>query len=530
MDAASPDLERFRAVAILHEGRWRDVVLLEDRQTQAVFAGHHLKVDAVPGRFEAGVGRLQPLRHPRLAALHEALPRDGGWLLFDYVEGQPVAQYHEDHVRLPADLVSWWLVQILQLLQYLHAQEIVVGGFSPADLLVTEAGIHLVDPGYFLWMLPQEAALSRSPLRRSVTAPEHRASAGSSVAGDLYSAGAVAFWMLTGAGPGSTEARPRNRATRLDLRDREGRAAHLVERRMDLRREVALAIAHMIQFSPSQRSESATEVLAELGRTISQLSLKPLPPPATLHVPRLLADRRPAPLLGTSPSPTAPAVSPPPLASDVVPDVGVPSRLAHQEFVEDLSWTIRHNLALQGVVVCAALLLLWLGSRWLQPRRPLPPPILTVATGRLLRRVAQAGSEDRHWLPTSSVAAGDTVAAERQDVTLHSASNGVLIIRATSALTCRGTDQFRLEHGQLEVQTGSTETVEVRLPTRGEVIVAPASQARIDATGSGQPPAMQADVQQGKATLRLPDGDHAMAAGDSLCISLDGRKALARLR
>ncbi|HEY4003129.1 MAG TPA: hypothetical protein VGO93_29945 [Candidatus Xenobia bacterium] len=174
--------------------------MLREKESHKLVVGHHFTPAA--HRPEAEAARLQGLTYQRLPRFLEYQAAENGpWFLFEYVAGFIVSCYQPDEAR--SEWISFWLFELLGSLEYLHRQKQWVGGFMPGDLIVNSTGLYLVDHGSVTRMYPENSAMGRSPDRRAFMAPEEQHSPRPTEQSDLFSAGAMAYWLLTGEPPPS---------------------------------------------------------------------------------------------------------------------------------------------------------------------------------------------------------------------------------------------------------------------------------------------------------------------------------------
>jgi eukaryotic-like serine/threonine-protein kinase len=163
-----------------------------------------LATDVQVKRFEREMRALAKLRHPNIAALHNATYSENQLvLLMEYIEGDTLEDIFAAG-RPSLDIGLGYIRQTLAALGYAHAQGVVHRDVTPANLLVTPEGqIKLTDFGLsksygdqlvtncgeILGSLPY---LAPEQLK-GVTHPDRRS--------DLYAVGAILYELLTGQKP-----------------------------------------------------------------------------------------------------------------------------------------------------------------------------------------------------------------------------------------------------------------------------------------------------------------------------------------
>lgn len=168
-------------------------------------------------RFEREVRAAAELTHPNTIAIYDYGRADDGsfYYVMEYLPGLTLAEFVERHGPLPPERVVYLLRQVCAALAEAHARGLIHRDIKPGNIIVTERGgafdfvklldFGLVKPaaGNASHQLTQENVIAGSPLFMS---PEQ------SIAGreldprsDLYSLGAVAYFLLTGRPPFSGE-------------------------------------------------------------------------------------------------------------------------------------------------------------------------------------------------------------------------------------------------------------------------------------------------------------------------------------
>jgi eukaryotic-like serine/threonine-protein kinase len=89
-------------------------------------------------RFEREAKAISSLNHPNICTLYDVGPN---YLVMEYIEGTPLKG------PLPLDLALKYAVQICAALDHAHKKGITHRDLKPANILVTKAGIKLLDFG-----------------------------------------------------------------------------------------------------------------------------------------------------------------------------------------------------------------------------------------------------------------------------------------------------------------------------------------------------------------------------------------------
>ena len=170
-----------------------------------------------PGLFQAELAQriarerdiLESLSHPNIARLYEAgvTPSGQPYLAIEYVEGTPINVYCQTHqLNVPARIGL--MQQVLDAVQYAHAQLVLHRDIKPANILVTEAGqAILLDFGIAKLMTgggADDGALTRiggRALTPDYASPEQIAGQQLGTGSDVYSLGVLLYELLAGVRP-----------------------------------------------------------------------------------------------------------------------------------------------------------------------------------------------------------------------------------------------------------------------------------------------------------------------------------------
>lgn len=165
---------------------------------------------SVVERFARERDILAQLTHPNIARLYDAgVDRDQPYLALEYVEGEKITVYCDDHsLSLKARLRLF--LQVLRAVQYAHTNLIVHRDLKPSNILVTnghEANVRLLDFGIAKLLTDgetKETELTRfggRALTPDYASPEQIAGSSITTASDVYSLGVILYELLTGERP-----------------------------------------------------------------------------------------------------------------------------------------------------------------------------------------------------------------------------------------------------------------------------------------------------------------------------------------
>ncbi|MHB2015584.1 MAG: serine/threonine protein kinase [Candidatus Xenobia bacterium] len=517
MPILTPDTQRYKPVALLKEGRFSTVVLLRELATDRHVVGRMFKGMAGGERdLLAGLDvlaeRLARLSHPSLPRLLDSVDGKGGtWFLFEATPGVPASDYFGREAEVDWGWIVTWLAQIAGVLAALHGSDppFVVGSFDPTDVLLDGPRAWLVDLGLTQDLFAEQALTLASPAYLHFIAPEARMSVRQQPSADIYSLGAVTYWLLTGHAPVAGR-------VHADLQLKNA----LSESRPDLPAELLSLVCDMLWPVPDGRP-LATEIVRTVEPFVPDtLLLPPLPavvksevkfvarstrlltPGVEQHVHKPFS-RAPEPLEAlrrTTPErePTAPGLHP------------------FQEFLEDFWWqvstgTARSRLATASLLLAAALVLAAIcgtigAMAQLHAAMPHPdPPHLLSGHPR------QEGNR-------LQVAHGESALLEfGHHSHLRVGPDSVLILDGMQA----GTLKVHLDAGSAEPELSDADGALVQLPGGQQVRFPRLSHGRVTAGDS-----VQVVAWRGMLWLTGPGGDATLPQGHRAAWSEEARRFL----
>ncbi|MFZ6648478.1 serine/threonine-protein kinase [Undibacterium sp. TJN25] len=167
-------------------------------------------------RFERERSILAALSHPHIARLYDAGVSKAGqpYLVMEYVEGISINDYCDaNRLTIPQRLQLF--SQVLEAVQYAHANLIIHRDLKPANILVTGNGeVRLLDFGIAKLLETGEAAkdggladkaditgFAGSPLTLDYASPEQLMSEPVNIASDIYSLSILLYELLSGERP-----------------------------------------------------------------------------------------------------------------------------------------------------------------------------------------------------------------------------------------------------------------------------------------------------------------------------------------
>ena len=226
-------------------------------------------------RFQIEGRLLARLRHPRVVRVldHVASEEHGGVLVMDLVRGPTLALLLEREGPFPVGKAVEYATQACEALAYIHAQQVVHRDVKPANLILAEDGIVLVDFGI--------ARDTRSGMRPPTAvvgtprfaAPEVMAGGTASPRSDVYSLAATLWALIAGMPPQFLE------------------RGSLTSRLPEVSRDLSGALSAALEPDPHLRLQSAEAfaralgegVRADRGASLSLSVARPSAAPAVLE-------------------------------------------------------------------------------------------------------------------------------------------------------------------------------------------------------------------------------------------------------
>lgn len=202
----------YRLLAQIGEGAISDVYLARHKYLKRPAALKILKLSASTdewrARFEREVQLAARLNHPNTIAVYDYGLAEGGTFYYamEYVDGLSLAQLVERHGPVPAARAAHLLRQVCSSLAQAHAQNIVHRDIKPQNIMVARNSgdvVKVLDFGLVKHLDEEETRDLTRALRILGTplymSPERIRDAGAADArADIYSVGALGFFVLTG--------------------------------------------------------------------------------------------------------------------------------------------------------------------------------------------------------------------------------------------------------------------------------------------------------------------------------------------
>lgn len=251
-------------------------------------------------QFATEARLLSNLHHPNLPEVLDFFSLGfEGYIVMTLVEGRSLADWVERYNQpIPEPIARNWLEQILDALIYCHSQDVIHRDLKPENILLTDEGqIYLVDFGIAKLIAgsPKATSIGARSFSPGFAPPEqYSGRGGTDGRTDLYSLGAVAYYLLTCQAP-------------MDAADRMAGddpipAGHL---NPTISLELENFIQHCLQLRKTDRPVNAQLALELLTgqpyalRPASQIPVEPAPTPTPTRktsAPPLRPETRPRPV------------------------------------------------------------------------------------------------------------------------------------------------------------------------------------------------------------------------------------------
>ncbi len=291
--------DRYQLLHVVGRGAMAEVHAAEDVRLNRRVAVKvlHASVASQPelrARFEAEARAAGRISDPHVVAVYDVGEIDGlPYIVMELLSGRTVA----DELAtgpMPEARVVGFTRDVLRAVSAAHAAGVIHRDIKPANMLLADHGVKVADFGIAKVAdgrdLTSAGVLLGTP---AYLAPERVAGGDASRASDLYSVGVVAYEALAGRPPfdGPTPLAVCHAIVTED-------PAPIRERVPSVSPQLAAVVTRAMARDPSERFQTADQMLAALDEATEEPTVTHLPPTARIHVPATIAmpaTRAPAP-------------------------------------------------------------------------------------------------------------------------------------------------------------------------------------------------------------------------------------------
>jgi serine/threonine protein kinase len=159
--------------------------------------------DSAKASFMREATMVAELHHPAIVDIHNIIEDERGlYLIFERLEGRTLDVVLAERKRLPLSEIKDLLRQVCAALDYAHARDVVHRDLKPSNVMLTDAGVKVLDFG-----ISRHATRSgKAQTTQTVTGTPHYMAPEQEYGivqkeNDVFSLGAVLYEMVTGVRP-----------------------------------------------------------------------------------------------------------------------------------------------------------------------------------------------------------------------------------------------------------------------------------------------------------------------------------------
>jgi serine/threonine protein kinase/TolB-like protein len=249
----------------------------------------HLRKD-LASRFARERDILAALEHPNIARLYDAGVSSNGlpYLAMEYVAGEPLTSWCDARQLGIRERLKLFL-QVLDAVQYAHAQRVIHRDIKPSNILVTDSGqVRLLDFGVAKLLAREEEQSDLTQRYGRVLTPDYASpelvrGEQLGAAGDVYALGVVLYELLSGNRPYHLQATAsiaqlEHAITAVEVKRASSQVAPgaggnrgTTERKLArrLRGDLDAIVLKALAKAPASRYDSATAFADDLQRSLS---------------------------------------------------------------------------------------------------------------------------------------------------------------------------------------------------------------------------------------------------------------------
>lgn len=229
--------------------------------------GHHSNCDTFVREAEMLIGLDHPYL-PRIVDYYEPDESGVAYLVMDYISGQTLEEaFQAANKKLPAARIIRYAIQICQIFSYLHHRRprpIIYRDLKPGNIIIdAQDRVRLIDFGIARAYKPDQMKDTARLGTVGFAAPEQHQGRQTDVRTDLYTLGAMIYYLLSGGVHYNATEKP------------------IQHYRDDLPHQLAEIVDRLLQSVPEHRYRCADDVMRELSRLQDVLAADNLNPDST---------------------------------------------------------------------------------------------------------------------------------------------------------------------------------------------------------------------------------------------------------
>lgn len=233
------DLERFEKPCVLKE--LRPELSYADKASEL---------------FEREAKVLLSLSHPSIPSMHAFFQKDERfYLVQEFVDGTPLDQLLRERGALPEAQVRGYVVQVLEVLRYLHSRNppVIHRDIKPSNLIVDGTGrVYVIDFGAVREAMTRMEGSAATVIGTPGYTPLEQGMGSPVPSSDIYALGATALHLVSGVSPNEWHDRASGRMTTLSGK-------------LGCSAEFERVLKKMLAELPDQRFPSASDALEALA-------------------------------------------------------------------------------------------------------------------------------------------------------------------------------------------------------------------------------------------------------------------------
>jgi eukaryotic-like serine/threonine-protein kinase len=204
---------RYKIIDMIGGGGMANVYLVHDMILDRDVALKMLRLDFANDeefirRFHREAQSATSLAHPNIVSIYDVGEEDGlYYIVMEYVEGQTLKQYIQQHAPLRVDEALEIMKQLTSAISHAHQNHIVHRDIKPHNILIDRQGnVKITDFGIAMALSATSITQTNSVLGSvHYLSPEQARGGTANKKSDIYSLGIVLFELLTGRLPFSGE-------------------------------------------------------------------------------------------------------------------------------------------------------------------------------------------------------------------------------------------------------------------------------------------------------------------------------------